>query len=58
MDALIPPIYQCKEGHALCNDCHDKITVCPACRDTSINIRCRVLVSVAGCIEEVSQICS
>ena len=26
------PIFQCQEGHILCNDCHPKLSQCPVCR--------------------------
>lgn len=27
-----PPIYQCPEGHIICNDCRPKVSRCPVCR--------------------------
>ena len=27
------PIYQCRNGHVVCNDCHPKLENCPICRD-------------------------
>jgi len=34
-----PPIYQCKNGHLLCSDCHSKLTYCPTCRTRLGKIR-------------------
>ncbi len=28
-----PPIYQCPNGHIVCNICHKKLQVCPQCRE-------------------------
>ena len=33
------PIYQCRNGHILCKDCRDRITVCPSCKTTMGRIR-------------------
>merc|ERR1719410_1373285 len=36
------PIYQCKEGHLICNVCVQKIARCPMCReDGPVNVRNR-----------------
>lgn len=53
LDALIPPIYQCHEGHALCNECRNKVKVCPSCRSGTVDIRCRVLDRLADSVGEV-----
>ena len=35
------PIYQCKEGHLVCNECHPTLTSCGVCQTTPIGtIRC------------------
>ena len=36
------PIYQCQEGHVICNSCHSKINTCPVCR-VSLNFKIRAL---------------
>jgi len=46
-NALICPIYQCIEGHVLCDYCHSKLKVCPTCQNENINIRCRKLEDMA-----------
>ena len=43
-----PPIYQCEEGHTVCNKCHKKIDKCPTCRcKMKSKIRNRALEKVA-----------
>ena len=34
LESLTPPlqIYQCKEGHLVCGDCRNKVTICTECR--------------------------
>ena len=32
-------IYQCNNGHLLCEDCNKKLTSCPCCRDPLSNVR-------------------
>ena len=27
------PIYQCRNGHVVCKDCHPKLETCPICRE-------------------------
>lgn len=29
---VMPPIYQCPNGHLLCSSCREKVTDCPTCR--------------------------
>ena len=29
------PIYQCRNGHVVCKDCHPKLETCPICRELS-----------------------
>lgn len=31
-DYAVPPIYQCQNGHLVCQSCSSKITHCPTCR--------------------------
>lgn len=31
-DYAVPPIYQCQNGHLVCQQCSSKITHCPTCR--------------------------
>lgn len=31
-DYAVPPIYQCQNGHLVCQSCSNKITHCPTCR--------------------------
>ena len=26
-------IFQCNNGHILCQECHEKVEACPTCRD-------------------------
>ena len=26
------PIYQCRNGHVVCKNCHPKLKICPICR--------------------------
>lgn len=33
-DYAVPPIYQCQNGHLVCQGCSSKITHCPTCRVT------------------------
>ena len=35
----VTPIYQCKNGHLLCNECHNKLTRCPCCKEQLSGIR-------------------
>ena len=34
------PIYQCENGHMICNSCHQRLTICPSCRKPLGKIRC------------------
>ena len=36
------PIYQCQEGHPICNACHPKVQICPICR-ASLDLKIRAL---------------
>lgn len=31
-ETVLPPIYQCKNGHLLCSNCRPKLNNCPTCR--------------------------
>ena len=33
------PIYQCKEGHIHCKECHPRLQVCPICRSNVLDMR-------------------
>ena len=30
------PIFQCRNGHIVCKDCHPKLETCPICRDANL----------------------
>eukprot|EP00386_Alphamonas_edax_P005028 GDKI01015785.1.p1 GENE.GDKI01015785.1~~GDKI01015785.1.p1 ORF type:complete len:298 (-),score=51.72 GDKI01015785.1:122-1015(-) len=53
VESMIPPIYQCKEGHTLCNECKAKVKQCPTCRCETIDIRCRALERIAESLDEI-----
>eukprot|EP00388_Colpodella_angusta_P004408 GDKJ01014580.1.p1 GENE.GDKJ01014580.1~~GDKJ01014580.1.p1 ORF type:complete len:285 (-),score=49.98 GDKJ01014580.1:65-919(-) len=53
LDLMIPPIFQCEDGHTFCNTCKEKLTTCPVCRSSVINIRCRALEKIVETIGEV-----
>lgn len=36
---MMPPIMQCSRGHLICNQCRNKLNVCPVCRVPLSNIR-------------------
>ncbi len=36
------PIYQCPNGHIVCNICHKKLQFCPQCREPLGKYRCRI----------------
>ena len=40
------PVYQCDNGHILCNSCHGRITECPTCRTRLGKIRCLAVEKV------------
>lgn len=48
---ILPPIHQCPKGHVLCQPCSVKVTRCPSCKSTPVNIRNLALESVFGEIE-------
>jgi E3 ubiquitin-protein ligase SIAH1 len=37
-----PPIYQCPNGHIICNICHKELKLCPQCREPLGKYRCRI----------------
>ncbi|CAG7721050.1 unnamed protein product [Allacma fusca] len=43
LDALIPPIYQCHNGHIFCNNCEPKLVNCPICRESLSRRKIRTL---------------
>ena len=40
------PIYQCDNGHVLCNTCHGRVTDCPTCRGRLGKVRCLAMEKV------------
>ena len=43
LDKILPPVYQCVNGHILCETCQEKVSHCPVCREKFLNnerIRC------------------
>ena len=45
------PIYQCKNGHVICDDCNKRVEECPTCRLPKENIRALLaekLITAAG----------
>ena len=40
------PIFQCEEGHILCNTCHPRLHDCPVCRRPLRNTRCRAIEKI------------
>jgi len=54
-ESMMPPIFQCSEGHLICNVCRPKITKCPTCRKELGNIRNRALEQ---CVAKVLLPCS
>lgn len=46
---IIPPIFQCPNGHIICNICYYKVKLCPTCRISLKNgSRCRNMEMVAS----------
>ncbi|CAH1114295.1 unnamed protein product [Psylliodes chrysocephalus] len=48
---LIPPIRMCNTGHSICNQCREKISICPMCSSTFSTGRNVTLESVANKIK-------
>ena len=46
------PIYQCRNGHVVCKNCHPRLRTCPTCRDGPISQRNRKLEEI---VESVTQ---
>ena len=42
-----PPIYQCPEGHLLCEDCNARLVDCPQCGHALMNSRNRTAEDLA-----------
>eukprot|EP00090_Calanus_glacialis_P046171 TRINITY_DN8925_c0_g1_i1.p1 TRINITY_DN8925_c0_g1~~TRINITY_DN8925_c0_g1_i1.p1 ORF type:complete len:517 (-),score=153.83 TRINITY_DN8925_c0_g1_i1:14-1417(-) len=42
-----PPIYQCPEGHLVCEDCNAKMVECPQCGHSLMNARNRTAEALA-----------
>ena len=40
------PIFQCEQGHILCNTCHPRLHDCPVCRRPLRNTRCLVVEKI------------
>ncbi|CEM19291.1 unnamed protein product [Vitrella brassicaformis CCMP3155] len=53
-ESMIPPIYQCKEGHTICQDCRLRVKQCPVCRSETLDIRCRALERLAESLDEIN----
>ncbi|KAH8367818.1 hypothetical protein KR084_003088, partial [Drosophila pseudotakahashii] len=45
---ILPPIQQCINGHIICSDCRSKLSKCPVCRRSRIDIRCPSLDKMAS----------
>ena len=45
--AVRPPIYQCPEGHLLCEDCNARLVDCPQCGHALMNSRNRTAEELA-----------
>lgn len=64
MEPVAPPIFQCNEGHIICEDCKKRVTTCPECRAPLGTCRARLLERIvepllvecpnAGCGEWVA----
>ena len=42
-----PPIYQCPEGHLLCENCNQRLANCPQCGHALLNSRNRTAEGLA-----------
>ena len=42
-----PPIYQCTEGHLLCESCNHRLSACPQCGHSLLNSRNRTAEGLA-----------
>jgi len=52
-NSMYPPIYQCAEGHAFCEQCKQKLVQCPTCNCKNIDVRSRVLDAFIECVTSV-----
>ncbi len=43
-----PPIYQCPEGHLLCEECNSRVVDCPQCGHALMNSRNRTAEELAA----------
>lgn len=48
---MSPPIYQCKTGHTVCNDCKTKVGKCSTCEDPIENTRNYTLEELSKKVE-------
>ena len=46
LNYLVPPIYQCSNGHVICNSCRPRVNRCPTCKVKFINNRNLILEKV------------
>ncbi|CAG7827825.1 unnamed protein product [Allacma fusca] len=53
LEFLLPPVYQCVNGHLICDICHVKVKTCPQCRDAFVGKKIRNLA-----VEEIVRECS
>ncbi|KFW62302.1 E3 ubiquitin-protein ligase SIAH2, partial [Pygoscelis adeliae] len=50
-DYVLPPIRQCQAGHLVCNQCRDKLSLCPTCRGSlTPSIRNLAMEKVASAV--------
>jgi len=50
--AFKPPIFQCPEGHLLCQDCNSRLRDCPQCGHALMNSRNRTAEELAAKMED------
>ena len=49
---VIKPVYQCLNGHLMCNDCCPRVSTCPQCRvSLEHKSRCLIMELVMDCLE-------
>ncbi|KAL8187880.1 UNVERIFIED_CONTAM: E3 ubiquitin-protein ligase siah2 [Gekko kuhli] len=50
-DYVLPPILQCQAGHLVCNQCRQKLSLCPTCRGSlTPSIRNLAMEKVASAV--------
>lgn len=66
LDTMKPPIFQCQNGHSVCNNCKGELSSCPTCRGALIDTRNLIAEQLAykvihpcnnsarGCYEKMS----